>query len=68
MQWKVYNYFNGISKLQGYGWEITSMSAVGAFTDDGTYMGTYPKPSTNDNATGTGQHANGGAALNYAKS
>ncbi len=68
MQWKVYNYFNGISKLSAYGWQITDMACVGAYTDDGTYMGTYPKPSTNDNATGSGKHATGAAALTYAAS
>lgn len=67
IQWKVYNYFNGISKLPAYGWKIESMACTAAFTDDGTYTGTYPRPTTNDNATGTGK-ITGTAALAYAKS
>ena len=51
MQWKVYNYFNGISKLKGYGWRIKNMACTGAVTYDGTYTGCYPHASTNDNAT-----------------
>lgn len=69
MQWKVYNYFNGISKLPAYGWRIESMACTAAFTDDGTYCGCYPTPTTNDNATGAGKinAASGADALDYAE-
>ncbi len=68
LDWKIYNYFNGVSKLSTFGYEVQSMAVVGAVTDDGTYMGTYPKPSTNDNATGAGKHASINDALDWAKS
>jgi len=69
IQWKAYNYFNGMAKLNGgYGWRITNMAVVGSYTYDGTYYGTYPKPSTNDNSTGAKIHANGTKALDYAAS
>ncbi len=72
MQWKVYNYFNGIAKLPAYGWRIESMACTAAYTDDGTYCGCYPTPTTNDNATGAGKingaaNAAGAAALTYAE-
>lgn len=69
IQWKAYNYFNGMAKLNGgYGWRITNMAVVGSYTHDGTYYGTYPKPATNDNSTGTGKFKNGTDALVYAAS
>ena len=69
MQWKVYNYFNGIAKLPAYGWRIESMACTAAYTDDGTYCGAYPTPTTNDNATGTTKinATSGSDALDYAE-
>ena len=65
IQWKVYNYFNGIEKLSGgYGWRIEDMACTAAITDDGTYVGTYPNGTTTDNATTASVSA---AGLKYAK-
>ncbi len=50
LDWKIYNYFNGVNKLKGFGYEVKAMAVVAAAADDGTYCGTYPKPATNDNA------------------
>ncbi len=50
LDWKIYNYFNGVAKLKGFGYQVKTMSVVAAVADDGTYCGTYPKPATNDNA------------------
>ncbi len=69
IKWKAYNYFNGMAKLNGgYGWRITNMAVIGSYTHDGTYYGTYPKPATNDNSTGTGKFKKPADALAYAAS
>ncbi len=71
LDWKIYNYFNGVSKLKGgYGYQVKSMAVVAAVADDGTYCGTYPKPATNDNALtmNCDTAANVTAACTYAAS
>ena len=68
LQWKVYNYFNGVTKLTGgYGWRVESMAVTAAMTSDGTYVGAYPNGTTTDNATGTSTLKIDAAGLNYAK-
>ncbi len=69
LEWKVYNYFNGITKLNGgYGWRIENMAVTGTLTNDGTYTGAYPNGTTTDNApsTSTAQIQINTAGLKYA--
>ena len=49
LQYKVYNYFNGVSSLKDYQFRIQDMAAVAAWVSDGTYNGGYPQGSTTDN-------------------
>ncbi|MBR1529938.1 MAG: prepilin-type N-terminal cleavage/methylation domain-containing protein [Oscillospiraceae bacterium] len=70
LQWKVYNYFNGVLKLNGgYAWRITDMALVAAVVNDGTYTGAYPNGTTTDNAstTATSQIKPDATGLTYAK-
>ena len=70
LQWKVYNYFNGVLKLNGgYAWRITDMALASVVVNDGTYSGAYPTGTTTDNASSTAddQILPNATGLTYAK-
>ena len=69
---KVYNFFNGVEKLKGFGFVVEDMAVTGACTYDGAYVGAYPHSTTTDNAAQSSFTFSGGAnaqadqALKYA--
>ncbi len=60
---KVLNYFSDLNKLDGYAASINAMAVTAAAIQDGSYVGTYPNPTTNDNAT---SFSSASAALSWA--
>ena len=51
LQYKVAQYFSGVSDLNDYSFRIQDMAAIGAWCTDGVYTGGHPTGATTDNYT-----------------
>ena len=68
LEWKIYNFFSGVEKLGAgnYAYNVDSMAVTAVAIFDGAYYGTYPHPTTGDNAKHSDNTMISTNALSYA--